>query len=397
MLAIPIDESTTKARPKKEHDHLVDLVHKIACKLGLLNTVITPPEYMPSHDYRTGVEDLKRILFREAGIAVDSSTGTWDVRAAFSGEKFDEKTRAFWEIVDGFGEWGTLGQHLVPLMSVMLKRKDKQGFRKIVDIMNVLLAPLVREDDTKGTGYPSQLTCLLHHQRTYKRYLLDVIPLLRRVLLGSLEDFAMTKAVLQLIHSLLSIPDQARGVEANTRYSDNAQLIRAMESSGLIEYLMTAISSLSTTRLGVGEDSDEDDDDDEQTPSAMFAKLICELLELLSAIFPMMLGDLEGERPFFSTATRKTTLQQLRGAERRDGRPVRHARFTGSIVVHLSNGQDYLVNSSSRLINKAIEFDTKANKQWHKRLGEVRRLLLLFVLFRTQSWDWDAGLFPHQT
>ena len=46
----------------------------------------------------------------------------------------------------------------------------------------------------------------------------------------------MTKAILQLIHSLLSIPDQAKGLEGNTRYGDNVQLIRTMESSGLIEY-----------------------------------------------------------------------------------------------------------------------------------------------------------------
>ena len=130
---------------------------------------------------------------------------------------------------------------------------------------------------------------------------------------------------------------------------------------------MTAISSLSTTQLGVEEDGEEEEDQDAAT---MFAKLICELLEILSAIFPLMLGDLERERPFFSTATRKTTLQQLRMAERRDGRPVRHARFIGSVVVHLSNGQDYLVNSTSNLINKALEFDASKNKQWQKRLGE---------------------------
>ena len=143
-----------------------------------------------------GIDDIRRVLFREAGINADVSTGEWDVRVAFSREKFDEKTKAFWDILKGLGEWNTLGQHFIPLMSIALKGKDKQGFRRIIDIVNVLVAPLVREDDGKDTGYPSQLTCLLHHQRMYKRSLLDAMPLLKRVLLASLEDFTMTKAIL---------------------------------------------------------------------------------------------------------------------------------------------------------------------------------------------------------
>lgn len=392
MLAIPIDESVNASKTK-EHDPLVDLVHKIACKLGLLNTVITPPEYMPSHSYRTGIDDLRRILFREAGIVADISTGLWDVRSAFSGERFDEKTKAFWEVLKGFGEWGTLGQHLIPLMSVMLKKRDREGFRRILDITNTLLAPLVREDDTKDTGYPAQLACLLHHQRTYKRCLLDVMPLLKKVLLNSLEDITMTKAILQIIHSLLAIPDRSKGLDVSTRYGDNVQLIRVMESSGLIEYLMTAISSLPTTQSG-GDVSDED----EQTPPTMFAMLICELLEIISAIFPLMVGDLERERPFFSTATRKTPLQQLKMTEKKGSKPVRHARFTGSVVVHLSNGQDYLVNSTSSLVNNALEFDANARKQRQKPLGEVTTATTpVFLLFRIPSWDWVANLHQHRT
>ena len=47
----------------------------------------------------------------------------------------------------------------------------------------------------------------------------------------------------------------------------------------------------------------------------IFGRLLCELLEIFSAVFPLMLGDLERERPFFATAARRTTLQQLRVEE----------------------------------------------------------------------------------
>ena len=63
-----------------------------------------------------------------------------------------------------------------------------------------------------------------------------------------------------MLNSLLHIPDQPKGREINTRYGDNVQLIRTMEGTGLMEYLMTAISSLSTTT----QSEDREDSDDEE-------------------------------------------------------------------------------------------------------------------------------------
>ena len=150
MLAIPVDNGTENDVHRRDgEDPLIKLVHKLACKLGLFDSEMMPPEYVPVHNYRMGIDDIRKILFREAGITADSSTGVWDVKLAFSREKFDEKTKAFWEILKGLGEWDTLGQHFIPLMDVMLRSKMSQKDRWRRGALRLLTLPRVRKRSQK--------------------------------------------------------------------------------------------------------------------------------------------------------------------------------------------------------------------------------------------------------
>lgn len=370
MLAIPEQEAedillqNLPDRLEQDEKPLIELTHKTISRLGLINTAVIPHEYLPAHSFGTNLRNLQRLLFREAGIIV-AANETWSVSAAFAKERFDEKTKAFWQLLRKIGEWQTVQRHFIPLFTIVVhKRRDRALTLVLLDIINILLAPLAREDDDPKTTYSEHLNELLHYQRIYTQLLLECMPSLNKLLLASIDDERVIQCSLQLLNGLLGVPDAKTGVVAG--YGSTMAVVRVLTSTGVMEFLMTAIACL---------DADE---------GAAFAPMLCELVEIFAHIFPLLLGDLERHRPFFA-AHRHTTLQAIikDDGERQSRGPIRHSRFSGHLTVRLSTGEDYVIKSSAQLLSgsKALDFDSNTRPQHRRQLGEVccRNLLIPFV------------------
>lgn len=361
MLAIPQQDDEDillqglPDRHEQDEKPLVELTHKIISRLGLINTTVTPHEYLPAHSFGTNLRNLQRLLFREAGI-VAAPNGTWSVRAAFAKERFEEKTKAFWQLLQKIGEWQAVQRHLLPLFALVVhKRRDRALALVLLDILNILLAPLVREDDDQKTAYSEHLSELLHYQRIYTRVLLECVPSLGKLLLASIDDGHVVGCSLQLLNGLLGVPDAKTGIVAG--YGSTMAVVRVLNSTGVMEFLMTAIACL---------DADE---------GAAFVPMLCELVEIFAHIFPLLLGDLERHRPFFA-ARKSATLQAIikdDGGRQSGGGPIRHSRFSGHLTVRLSTGEDYIIKSSTQVLDgsRALEFDSTARPRHRRQLGEV--------------------------
>jgi hypothetical protein len=310
-------ESTAepKVRPKTKTDvrelyrpidvESASLLHGICGRLGHLPK--DGSTYVLSVDFSDALDDLVRMISADEG-----------------------------PILVKLGEMQTVGRHLAPMLRVVERRRFGEALFTLLN----LLVLLTSAETTANRATPETL---LDCRRQYKKVFesKDVLTALLGVALTCVrpqkntaqDDAELLRKVLTLVRNLLAIPDAncsytSSHVALASSFGRQERLIAALKDGRLLEFIIVAASSCRDARDG--------------RVFGPHVPLVVEIFQcLLCASDPDAIAAIHG---LDADGPQLCETEQSLQKETKLRKPIRHGRFSGSVVVRLSVFRDWVVD-----------------------------------------------------
>ena len=237
----------------------------------------------------------------------------------------------------------------------------------LVRILCVLLHANDHANDPSGQDH-------LHHQRILKRMIGN--ERVQRVLLGTLvmalngtgKNLSIDKLVAEdavylvftLIKLTLSVPDVETASKAaidgmtKVQYGSTLGVLKGMRNSRMFEFLVAAAGNMERS--------------DDFMPLNKNILLLAEIFESIFSICPP--ESLNDNLPVESIFEDSSTSNSSR-------KPLRHSRFSGSLSVRLSTGEDYVISQNYiKRISKmcsggSLNLDSLQRRRWKKPASSI--------------------------
>lgn len=311
------DRAETREKYQPLDAETTSLLHGICGRFGHL-----PPDpsaaYILSIDFGEALEDLARLLGSDEG-----------------------------QVLVRLGEMQVMARHLVPMLVVLSRDRFEGELITVLNLINLLLCSEVEANRASQE-------VLLDLRRQYKRVFESsaVMEALLNVAVTCVApqpetaemDGEILKRVFTLIRNLLAIPDAseqyvAANVSLASTFGRQERLVTHMQEARLIEFLLVAAGSCNDRR-----------------DRRLFGPHVPLLLEIFHCMFrvydPSVIAAMHG---FDGDGPQTCAAEEALQRERTIQRPVRHGRFSGTVVVRLSTGEDYVM--SSRQLDRSLTLD----------------------------------------
>lgn len=294
LKAKKLTSSDIRAKYQPLDSETTTLLYGLVSRLG---QSVEDNGYILSVDFDESLDDLTRLLGADEG-----------------------------QIIAKLGEMQIVGRHLVPMLSVM-NRTRFEG--ELFMLLNILL--LFTSNETMANRVPHQV--LLDYRRQSKRHfesekvlqsLLDLC--LSCITLEQREkDVELMGKIFTLLRNLLAIPDcsasyQSANVALSSTFGRQERLIHGLQKTRLMEFLIVAAGSCNDRRDG-----------------RLFGPHVSLLIEIFHCLLKAADPDtISAMYSYEDGGPQRDHLENFVQAEPKLRKPIRHSRFSGSVVVRLS-------------------------------------------------------------
>lgn len=331
-----LDKAQVIERFKAVDKDTATLLYGICGRLGHLPVAPSSAKYILSVDHQDALRDLTRLLAAEEG-----------------------------QILVKLGELELVSRHLIPMLIVLVERGAVAPRETLVMVLDLIILFTSADVIASRASTPT----LLDQRRRYKRAFeegeafaallgvaLMAISSARRECGGDAELLSKTFSI---IRNLLAIPDAtmayaSMNVSLASSFGRHERLVERMRTSRIVDFVIMAASSV----------LDERD-----------AKIFAPHVDILVQIFQCMLCSTDPDAIAAASdaalgGPKKSLAEEALGRERRIRRPIRHGKFSGSLVVRLSTGEDYNL-AGSRFRDPVTLDDGKRVQAKRKKISIV--------------------------
>ena len=292
-----LDRAEIREKYQSLDAETTSLLHGICGRLGHLPSV--PATYILSIDFGEALKDLVRLLSGDDG-----------------------------PVMVKLGEMQVVMRHLAPMLVVVSRDRFPDELATLLNVLILLSA-------SEGEANRASTEALLDLRRQYKRAFesVAIMEALLNLAISSLaptpqsapHDGEFLKRVLTLIRNLLAIPDaseqySATNVSLASSFGRQERLVVSMQNARLLEFLMVAAGACN-----------------DQRDHRLFASHVPLLVEIFHCLFRVYDPDsIAAMQSFDKDGPQGCAAEEAIQKEVKIKRPIRHGRFSGSVVVRLS-------------------------------------------------------------
>lgn len=295
LKAKKLTSSDVRAKYQPLDSETTTLLYGLVGRLG--QTVESSEGYILSIDFGDSLDDLTKLLGADEG-----------------------------QIMAKLGEMQIVGRHLVPMLAVLNRTRFE---RELFMLLNIII--LLTSNETMANRTPHEV--LLDYRRQSKRHFES-----ERILQGLLDlclscvvlernerDKELLGRVLTLLRNLLAIPDcsasyQSANVALSSTFGRQERLVHSLQKTRLLEFLIVAAGSCNDRRDG-----------------RLFGPHVTLLVEIFHCL--LKTADPDAISAMYSCdddGPQRDHFENFVQAEPKIRKPIRHGRFSGSVVVRLS-------------------------------------------------------------